>query len=351
MGSRFAPWILIVLCVLSSRAALGQSMLEAQVSTDGPMQDSGFIPATASNSATAQAQYNHSDVSGTISSQGTAEVSEGVTRLYGQAAVMSNPASEVQTSVSAGGYAGDIVNVTGAAGATGNVEVAASIRGSVNGSVGHTALGTDYRADYQISLNVSTNTGQSATLMAEQVTSNLGNQNTGGAPVTVAVGAGGFISLSAAESLHVSVDSNDLRASNTAQVTADYSHTVRWYVIPLSAGLSFTSQSGRDYLPAAGDVNLDGQVGFADLLLLAQNYGQSNATWTQGDLDHDGTVNFADLLILAQHYGQMPGDAQLAQLNPSFAADVRSAFAQVPEPGLGTIIAMASAMLVRRRRR
>ena len=53
-----------------------------------------------------------------------------------------------------------------------------------------------------------------------------------------------------------------------------------------------------------GDVNLDGTVGFSDLLLLAQHYGNSTAGWSQGDMNYDNTVGFADLLILAQNYGQ-----------------------------------------------
>lgn len=52
-----------------------------------------------------------------------------------------------------------------------------------------------------------------------------------------------------------------------------------------------------------GDLNLDGTVGFADLLRLAQNYGQLNTNWSQGDLNYDGVVNFPDLLRLAQNYG------------------------------------------------
>ena len=53
-----------------------------------------------------------------------------------------------------------------------------------------------------------------------------------------------------------------------------------------------------------GDANLDGTVNFADLLILAQNYGQTNAAWDRGDANYDGTVAFSDLLLLAQHYGQ-----------------------------------------------
>lgn len=52
-----------------------------------------------------------------------------------------------------------------------------------------------------------------------------------------------------------------------------------------------------------GDANLDGKVDFSDLLILAQNYGRTNADWTQGDFDADSTVDFNDLLVLAQNYG------------------------------------------------
>jgi hypothetical protein len=52
-----------------------------------------------------------------------------------------------------------------------------------------------------------------------------------------------------------------------------------------------------------GDANLDGQVNFADLLRLGQNYGRTGANWDQGDFNYDSKVNFDDLLRLAQNYG------------------------------------------------
>jgi hypothetical protein len=52
-----------------------------------------------------------------------------------------------------------------------------------------------------------------------------------------------------------------------------------------------------------GDADLDGQVGFSDLLRLAQNYGSMAANWTRGDFNFDGVVGFSDLLELARNYG------------------------------------------------
>jgi hypothetical protein len=80
-----------------------------------------------------------------------------------------------------------------------------------------------------------------------------------------------------------------------------------------------------------GDLNDTGTVDFSDLLILAQNYGQSGATYAQGDINGDGTVDFSDLLALAQHYGQsadvIPPTTVLA--------------AAVPEPGPAILLALA----------
>jgi len=52
-----------------------------------------------------------------------------------------------------------------------------------------------------------------------------------------------------------------------------------------------------------GDVNHDVIVNFADLLVLAQNYGSTDLPlFESGDLDGDGRSTFADLLILTQNY-------------------------------------------------
>jgi len=53
----------------------------------------------------------------------------------------------------------------------------------------------------------------------------------------------------------------------------------------------------------AGDATLDGVVGVADLVSLAESYGEGGLTWLHGDFNFDGVVGIADLAQLAEHYG------------------------------------------------
>ena len=62
-----------------------------------------------------------------------------------------------------------------------------------------------------------------------------------------------------------------------------------------------------------GDANLDGKVGFPDLVLLARHYGATNAGWDVGDFNYDARVGFDDLIALARDYGKTgPAAAALA---------------------------------------
>jgi hypothetical protein len=102
-------------------------------------------------------------------------------------------------------------------------------------------------------------------------------------------------------------------------------------------------------LTRIGDVNLDGTVGFADLLALAQHYGESSAKWDRGDLNYDGTVGFDDLLLLAQNYGATLSVADFARFNPPLGSDIQGASGEVPEPGKALPLVLTSGLFARRR--
>ena len=56
-----------------------------------------------------------------------------------------------------------------------------------------------------------------------------------------------------------------------------------------------------------GDVDLNGDVSFADFLVLSSNFGQAatvSANWQSGDHDCDGNVDFTDFLLMSANFGQ-----------------------------------------------
>lgn len=69
-----------------------------------------------------------------------------------------------------------------------------------------------------------------------------------------------------------------------------------------AAGNPVLLESRLDFFALSGDLNRDAVVGFDDLLVIAQNYGQPG-DWSQGDLNYSGGIDFDDLLLLAQAYG------------------------------------------------
>lgn len=87
-----------------------------------------------------------------------------------------------------------------------------------------------------------------------------------------------------------------------------------------------------------GDANGDKQIDFADLVAVAQHYGQSASSFADGDFDGDGSVSFPDLVTVAQHYGSTIGV-------PPAAATA------VPEPALMPAMGAGILMLARRRLR
>ena len=124
----------------------------------------------------------------------------------------------------------------------------------------------------------------------------------------------------------------------------------------LSGVTTFAGESGFSQssvlvrVTLKGDTDLSGNVNFADLVNLAQNYNGSNKVWRQGDSDYDGLVNFADLVALAQNYNQTAAALEAAGLSSSFIADWALAQSLVPEPTTLASLGMASLLLRRRSR-
>ena len=67
----------------------------------------------------------------------------------------------------------------------------------------------------------------------------------------------------------------------------------------------------------SADLNGDGEVNFADFLRLANNLRSKDATWEDGDLTTDRTVDFADLAVLAEQFGRRVDEHDLLQRQTS----------------------------------
>jgi hypothetical protein len=105
-----------------------------------------------------------------------------------------------------------------------------------------------------------------------------------------------------------------------------------------------------------GDATLDGSVDFNDLVKLAQNYNTRVASttsswWFRGDFNYDGNVDFNDLVKLAQNYNTAMPSEPIPGATATFEQDLAAAFALAPEPGTLSVIGVAAAGMLRRRRR
>jgi hypothetical protein len=121
------------------------------------------------------------------------------------------------------------------------------------------------------------------------------------------------------------------------------------------------------YGPAlVGDANLDGGVTFIDLGIVAQNLGATGSDWEHGDFNYDGSTNFLDIGLLAQNLNKTTLNTPLSQIiadpSPALTAEWNLAVAEIeanqtqpanlPEPGMLSLLAIgAGGLLARRRRR
>lgn len=113
-------------------------------------------------------------------------------------------------------------------------------------------------------------------------------------------------------------------------------------IITIGTGNNTTTQTRAFLLTPdrPGDANGDGQVDFADLVIVAQHYGAiGNQTWSKGDFNNDQSVNFADLVMLAQNYNVSPPATASFQMPASTS--------NVPEPAC---LGLLSAIIALKRR-
>ena len=57
----------------------------------------------------------------------------------------------------------------------------------------------------------------------------------------------------------------------------------------------------------AWDVNKDGLVDILDLIIVGQNFGETNPSDPRADVNGDGKINISDLVLIAQHFGENIG--------------------------------------------
>ncbi len=75
-----------------------------------------------------------------------------------------------------------------------------------------------------------------------------------------------------------------------------------------------------------GDFDGDGEVAFADFVVLSENFGQTVDSYTAGDIDCDGEVAFADFVVLAENFGKRGGAVAAAVPEPAGLTLVLTAF-------------------------
>jgi hypothetical protein len=99
-----------------------------------------------------------------------------------------------------------------------------------------------------------------------------------------------------------------------------------------------TSKSPGNSTPTLeGDLNGDGLVGIADLMVIQRNFGiSSGATAAQGDLDGNGAIDRADIARMVQRFGA-------SAANPSPAAAVVATVASPTDVAADSVDARATA--------
>jgi hypothetical protein len=71
-------------------------------------------------------------------------------------------------------------------------------------------------------------------------------------------------------------------------------------------GQQLASDLNHDFTMLRGDANQDSKVDFADLVILARNFGRTQRAFTDGNFNYDanGNADFADLVMLARNFNK-----------------------------------------------
>jgi autotransporter-associated beta strand protein len=106
-----------------------------------------------------------------------------------------------------------------------------------------------------------------------------------------------------------------------------------------------------------GDANLDGVVSGTDFTILVGNLGKSVNAWDKGDFNYDGVVSGTDFTLLVGNLGKAANGSDIAlpaadiAAIDAFAAANGFSLAAVPEPVTASLMLMAGAGMMMRRRR
>jgi hypothetical protein len=126
----------------------------------------------------------------------------------------------------------------------------------------------------------------------------------------------------------------------TFTVQCDFSAYIEGinYAADVGGGLKAVRLKLHDLLD--GDADLNGMVGYNDLLALATGFGGSNKGWYSGDFSLDGQVDALDYILLKTGFGRSVSISGSVPIPGS-----------VPEPATLSLLALGGLAMIRRRRK